>query len=148
MKTLVALALFTLSVTAIAHDEGHGPKITDPAKQGGIVSPVVEAKDAKLGTKAALHYKAELVRSEDGTVQVYLYDKEMNPVDLKSFDKTAKGILAFKKNKKWTNQNFEIKQGEGFFTGAAPKAGSKPFNIDFHIKGGGKEYLTAFDNLD
>lgn len=151
MKHIVPVFLLTLVLTqtsAFAHDEGHGPKLTDTAIQGGVVSPVVEAKDAKLGEKAQLVLKSELVRSEDGTVRVYFYDKDMNPVELTKFAKEARGILAFKKGKKWQNATFTLKQEEGAFVAKAPKASSKPFNIDIHVKESGRELLTAFDNLD
>ncbi len=131
-----------------AHDEGHGPKLTDSAKQGGVVSPVVEAKDASKGAKAPLIHKSELVRAEDGSVRVYLYDKEMKPLDLSQFDSSAKGVVEFKKNKKWNKVPFSLKQEEGAFVGKAPQVASKPFNIDIHVKEGSKELLAAFDNLD
>lgn len=148
MKLLTVLIALLFSIGAFAHDEGHGPKLTDAGKQGGVVSPVVEAKDASKGTKAALHYKAELVRSEDGTVRLYLYDKEMNPLDLEKFDKKAKGTLGVTKKKKYTKTPFELSVEENAFVAKAPKPSSKPFNIDIIVKEGSKEYLTAFDNLD
>ena len=148
MRYSILVVALTLSIAAWAHDEGHGPKLTDSAKQGGVVSPVVEAKDASKGTKAQLVHKSELVRAEDGTIRVYFYDKEMNPLNLSQFDSTAKGIVEFKKNKKWTKVPFILKQEEGAFIGKAPQAPSKPFNIDIHIKEGNKELLAAFDNLD
>jgi hypothetical protein len=143
----LAIAL-ALSISAWAHDEGHGPKLTDAAKQGGVVSPVVEAKDASKGVKASLVHKSELVRAEDGTIRVYFYDQNMNPLDMSKFEKMGKGIVEFKKNRKWNKVSFSLKQEEGAFVGKAPQAPSKPFNIDVHVKEGGKELLAAFDNLD
>jgi hypothetical protein len=150
MKTLM-FALFLVSSSlssALAHDEGHGPKLNDAPKQGGVVSPVINAKDAKLGAKAGLVHKAELVRSEDGSVRLYLYDKEMNPLDLSKFDKAGKGVVEFKKGKKWTKKDFAFKQEDGAYTATPPKAPTKPFNIDVRVKEDGKELLAAFDNLD
>jgi hypothetical protein len=144
---LLAVALM-MSVSAWAHDEGHGPKLTDAAKQGGVVSPVIEAKDASKGGKAQLVHKSELVRSDDGIIRVYFYDKEMNPLILNHFEAMAKGIVEFKKNKKWNKVLFSLKQEEGAFVGKAPHVSSKPFNIDIHVKENGKELLAAFDNLD
>jgi hypothetical protein len=146
-KFCVALALI-FSVPALAHDEGHGPKLTDVAKQGGVVSPVIDAKEASKGAKATVVHKAELVRSEDGTVRVYFYDQGMNPLDLSKFSKEAKGVLEFKKNKKWVKAPFVFKQEENAFIAMAPKSESKPFNIDIHVREAGKELLAAFDNLD
>jgi hypothetical protein len=151
MKSLI-IASFVVSVSLLApafgHDEGHGPKLTDSPKQGGVVSPVIDAKEAKKGAKAAVVHKAELVRAEDGSVKVYFYDQEMNALDLSKFDKDGKGVLEFKKGKKWTKKDFKFKQEEGFYTATPPKAASKPFNIDVRVKAEGKELLAAFDNLD
>ncbi|MDZ4660539.1 MAG: hypothetical protein SGJ18_02850 [Pseudomonadota bacterium] len=148
MKRIILLATVLLSAGALAHDEGHGPKLNDSGKQGGIVSPVVDAAEASKGTKAALLYKAELVRSEDGTVRIYYYDKDMKPLDLAKLDKSGKAVLSFKKNKKWNKEEFALNQTDGAYVAKAPKALSKPFNIDVVVKEGNKELLTAFDNLD
>lgn len=148
MRYLGVLLAAALSTTAMAHDEGHGPKLTDAGKIGGVVSAVVDAKDAKLGLKAAMVYKAELVRSEDGTVRVYLYDKDMKLLDLAKFGKTAKAVLETVKKKKVTRKPFLLKIDGDAFMGKAPKAPSKPFNIDVTIKDGDKDLLAAFDNLD
>lgn len=148
MKKVIVILFLIGAASALAHDEGHGPKLTDQGKQGGVLSAVVDKKDASKGEKAALVYKSELVRSEDGTVRVYLYDKDMNPLDLSKLDKKSKGLLAFKKNRKWTSREFPLEQSEGAFVGKAPQAGSKPFNIDLYFKEGSRDLLTAFDNLD
>lgn len=143
--TLVIFALITSS-GGFAHDEGHGPKLSDPAKQGGIVSSVIDAKDAKLGAKATLVHKGELVRNDDGTVRLYLYDMQMMPLKLDSFEKNAKAVLtAGRKAKKLS---FDLKLEGDAFVGKAPKPPKKPFNIDVTLKEGDKNLLVAFDNLD
>lgn len=150
MRTIntLALALALFAVNGYAHDEGHGPKLTDSGKYGGLVRPVVDMKEVKKGTKASLVYKAELVRSSSGKVRVYLYDTEMKPLDLNSIDSDATGILGAKVKGKYKTQNFKLKREENHFIGNAPKAPSKPFNYDFHFKEGSRKLLTAFDRLD
>ncbi len=150
MTKLFIIQIITVifSVLVLAHDGGHGPKLTDTAKLGGIVAPLMDAKNMKNGAKMEVAYKAELVRSEDGTARIYLYDKAMNPLDLTKFDKTANGVVEFKKNKKWKKLPFTLSQEEGCFAGKAPKANAKPFNIDIIIKEGTRELFVAFDNLD
>ena len=133
---------------AWAHDDGHGPKLTDSPKQGGIVSPVIAASEAKKGAKAAVVYKAELVRLEDGTAQVYLYDTAMNALDLSGFEKTGKGMVEVEKKGKYTRTPFELALHNDHFMGKAPQPTRKPFNIDVHLKAKGQELLAAFDNLD
>lgn len=141
-------ATMFVAVAALGHDEGHGPKLSDTGKFGGIVSPVVKKAEAKLGPKAALVHKAELVRSADGTVRIYLYDQAMKPLDLKSFDKAGSASLASKVKGKWKSTDFALEQKDGNFSGKMPKAESKPYNIDVTLKDGGTELLSAFDNLD
>lgn len=148
VRYLGILLAASLAMPALAHDEGHGPKTTDAAKMGGVMTAVVLAKDAKLGPKAALVYKAELTRSDDGTVRVYLYDAAMKPLDPARFGKSAKAVLESHKKKKTTKTPFTLTLEDGAFTGKAPKAASKPFNIDALFKEGDKEFLAAFDNLD
>ncbi|UPT72807.1 MAG: hypothetical protein M0D55_12845 [Elusimicrobiota bacterium] len=148
MRYLGVLLAASLSLPAFAHDEGHGPKTTDAGRMGGVMTAVVLAKEAKLGPKAALIYKAELTRTEDGVVRVYLYDKDMKPLDPARFAKTAKAVLETHKKKKTSKTPFTLALEDGAFKGKAPKAGTKPFNIDAVFKEGDRELLAAFDNLD
>jgi len=145
---LLVLALVIFRLPAFGHDEGHGPKLTDSGKQGGVVSPVVDMKDAKKGASAALVYKAELVRSDDGTVRVYFYDQYMKALDLSKFSPQADGVVEFKKGKKWEAGKFTLKATDGAFLGTVSKPKTKPYNIDIHVKEGSRELLSAFDNLD
>lgn len=147
MKNILFAVMF-LSATAFAHDGGHGPKVTDAPRQGGVLAPVIDLKDLKKGDHAEVIYKAELVRSEDGSISVYYYDKTMKPIDLSKFDKTAKGVVETVKKKKVTKAPFALNLVDGIFSAKAPKAPSKPFNIDVVVKEGGRDLLTAFDNLD
>lgn len=148
MKRLFIVVALLLSTPAFAHDEGHGPKLTDAPKQGGIISSVVKASDAKLGTKASIVYKSELVRAADGTLRLYLYNSNMEALPLAAFDKTAKAILAVVKKKEVLTTSFELKQEGNAFIGKLPTPSVKPFDVDVHFKEGKQELLVAFDNLD
>lgn len=148
MKRLFTFLTLLLSVNVLAHDEGHGPKLTDAPKQGGVVSPVIQASEAKLGSKAQLVYKGELVRSEDGTVRLYLYNSKMEPLPLSTFDKSAKAIVEVEKKKQVLTTPFELKLEGNSFVGKAPLPAVKPFNIDVQLKEGDRKLLVAFDNLD
>ncbi len=142
------LLTLALATNVFAHDEGHGPKLSDSPKQGGVLTSVVLAKDAGKGTKAELIYKAELVRSGDGTVRVYYYDKEMNALKAGSMKNDAKAILITEKKGKFNTQNFDLKFVEDHFEGKSPKPARKPYNIDVKVIDGDRELLAAFDNLD
>ncbi len=150
MKKKVFLIMMTLGFlgSANAHDEGHGPKLADTGKYGGLVSAVVQKQDAKIGSKAALVHKAELVRSSDGTVRLYLYNEKMSPLDIKSFTPLAAGSLASKVKGKLVSKSFNLESKNGIFSGKMPKPESIPYSIDVVLKDGSKELLTAFDNLD
>lgn len=146
-KLVLAMSLF-LSGTALAHDGGHGPKVTDTGKYGGLVSAVVLKADYKKGAHAALVHKAELVRSADGTTRVYLYDSTMKPLDIKGFETAGSAGLAAKVKGKWKTSEFKLELKDGIFLGKMPKPEAKPYSIDITLKQDGKELLTAFDNLD
>ncbi len=147
MKWFFILAL-TTTLPVLAHDEGHGPKLTDAPKQGGVVAPVVLAKDAGLGTKAPLRYKAEIVRSLQGAVRVFFYDKDMNPLKPGLLAPKAKGNLISGKKGKVTQQQFALEWKADRYEGLSPKPTRKPYNIDVTVAEGGTDLLVAFDNLD
>lgn len=148
MKKLIIALMMCVSGFALAHDEGHGPKLSDSGKFGGLVSAVVLKAEAKKGAKATLVYKAELVRSVDGTARVYLYDTAMKQLDLKGFDAKGSATLAAKVKGKWIDTDFALDIKDNSFIGKMPKVAKKPYNIDVTIKQDGKELLSAFDNLD
>lgn len=116
-------------------------------KQGGVIASVVEAKDAKLGPEVALVYKAKLIRADDGTVRIYLYDSQMTPLDVSAFDKSAKALILAGK-KKTKKMPFTLSLEEGAFVGKAPKAPSRPFNMEITLREGKRALLAAFENLD
>lgn len=147
MKLIITLIL-ACSFSVFAHDEGHGPKLTDAPKQGGVISSVVLAKDAGLGTKAPMRYKAEIVRSQTGLVRLYFYDQKMEALKSGMLAEAANGILISGKKGKKTEQKFELKWVTDHFEGQAPKPLRKPFNIDVKVMEGSTELLVAFDNLD
>ena len=93
LAVMVAGVMGFGAARSYAHDEGHGPKLTDQGRQGGVVSPVIDKKDYSKGAKAPVVYKGELVRSEDGTVRVYIYDAQMNPLDAARLAPEAKGVV-------------------------------------------------------
>ncbi len=150
MKNLILtlLLLCSFAQTATAHDEGHGPQVSDTGKFGGLMAPVIKKSDENLGAKARLIYKSELARSGDGTVRVYIYDEAMKPMNLKHFDSKATGLLVAKVKGKWVDTAFPLELKDGVFIGKMPKPQSKPYNIEVTIKNAGTELLSAYENLD
>ncbi len=132
----------------LAHDEGHGPKLTDAGRYGGLVAPIIDLKDLKKGHNATVVYKAELVLSSEGKVRLYLYDASMKPLDMAKFAKGAKGVLETKAKGKEKTEDFPLTLEGKAFIGQSPKPKSKPFNLDFHLREGERALLTAFDHLD
>lgn len=152
MKNLIIALAIGVSPLAFAHDEGHGPKLSDTGKFGGVVSGVVLKSEASKGSKAALVYKAELARGQDGTVRVYVYDDKMSQLDIKDFDAKATAVLLVEgkgKNKgKFKESKFDLAKEDKFYVGKMPKPEGKPYNIDVTLKDKSRELLSAFDNLD
>ncbi|MCM2283104.1 MAG: hypothetical protein NDI61_14775 [Bdellovibrionaceae bacterium] len=147
-RLMFFVSVLTLSVSSFAHDEGHGPKLTDSGKYGGLVSGMVMKAEASKGAKATLVHKAELVRSSDGAVRIYVYDLSMKPLDTKRFASKGSAVLIAKVKGKSKESVFALEQKDGAFVGKMPKPEAKPFNIDVTLKDGDKEVLSAFDNLD
>ncbi len=147
MKYLAGI-LILFSMTARAHDEGHGPELSDAGKYGGLVSAMVLKSDAGKGASAPLVYKAELVRAADGTTRVYLYDQTMKPLDLKQLEAKATATIGTRVKGKWTNTDFPLEQNRNSFVGKMPKPAAKPYDLDVTVKRGKDELLSAFDNLD
>ncbi len=153
MKHLTLLALFLIGSMSFAHDEGHGPKLTDTPKQGGKVAPVIAANEASKGLKAQLIYKSELVRGDDDLVRVFLYDKEMNSLpetQLSQFVKAAQATVEHvKKGKITKTSRFNLELKNGIFEGKlSEKPKTQTFNIDIKLKEGDRELLAAFDSLE
>lgn len=147
-STMGLMVLAAIMNVALAHDGGHGPKLTDSPRYGGAVAPVILAKDSSLGRNAKLLYKAELTRAQDGTVRVYFYDINMRPMSLAAFAAKGVGKLEQKKNKQWAVTELALTKEKDTYTGSMPKQIRKPFNIDVFVKSADKELLAAFDNLD
>ncbi len=147
MRNWILVLCAMLASVAIAHDGGHGPKVTDTGKYGGLISGVVLKSDFAKGEKAELVYKAELSRAE-GTLRLYLYDKDMKALDLKAFEPSAKGVLGTRVKGKWTETPLQLELKGNAFLGKMPKPKGRPYNIDLTLSGNGQELLTAFDNLD
>lgn len=147
--TIILLARLVAIATPIwAHDGGHGPKLTDTGNYGGVMTAVVEAKDAAKGAHAPLVYKAELTRSEDGTVRVYVYDNTLKPLPAEALAKTGKATVIAMKGGKEVTAPFTLTVEGKAFVGKAPAPAAKPFNIDVTFTSKDKELLAAFDNLD
>ncbi|MSR88461.1 MAG: hypothetical protein EXS67_02265 [Candidatus Margulisbacteria bacterium] len=149
MKKLILGLVLLLGTSLTAHDGGHGPFLTDSPVHGGVVAPVIQASNVKLGRKASLIYKGELLRSEDGTVRVYIYNAKMQILPLSQFDKKGIAILESKSKKGWDKKEFTLTLGKDSFVGVLPKGSiRKPYNIDVFVTEKGKKLLVAFDNLD
>ena len=147
-QIVLALVIVSVPLVASAHDEGPGPKLADVGVFGGVVTAVVKENDRNKGAHANLVCKAELVRSNDGTVRVYIYDTKMKPHPLSGFSKKAQAVLISFVDGKEDLGQFDLDLGKMNFQGKAPDAKSKPFNIDIVFEEGGVKYLAAFDNLD
>lgn len=148
MKYFLTMLMFLFSLLALAHEGGHGD-VEEGGKFGGIMAPIVSKAEAGKGNKAKFLYKAELVRSESGKLSFYIFDNQMNLVDLKNFGPTINAKLEVKKKGKFTYVGeFKLEKKDNHFSGQLPKIDYKPFNIDFFLTQGEKNLFVGFSNLD
>lgn len=146
MKCILLLTLLISSFSSFSH-EGHGDMPTEPAKYGGILGNVVgEAKMLAKDKHNPTVMKAEIVRSEDGTVRIYLYDLKMVQSKLDGISKEAKGVVENTKAK--TKDKFVLQAHGDHFMGKVPKQKKKPFNIYITFSKGTEKLFVGFDNLD
>lgn len=148
VRTLLFGCLLTLSTPLMAHDEGHGPKVTDTGNFGGIITAVVDANDASKGNAAPLVYKSELTRSEDKTVRVYIYNTDMKALPAAELNPNAEAKIIATVGGKETVTPFVLTFENNAYIGKMPEPAGKPYNIDVTFKSGDKNLLAAFDNLD
>lgn len=146
MKSLMIGLTLLFSAFALAH-EGHGDMPTELSKFGGILGNVVS--ETKMQAKAKHNpplMKAEIVRSEDGTVRLYLYDLKMNQVKLEGYSKEAKGTVENRRAK--TKDQFSLMAHGDHFMGKIPKQKKRPFDIYVTFTKGTEKLFVGFDNLD
>ena len=148
MKKLLACLLVLTSTLSIAHDEGHGPALTDDSMRGGKVAAIISAIDVAKGRKAKMLYKGELVHdSRDLTTKLYLYETNMKAInDLSGFSDEVKAVQI----ERGKEESFTLKKDKSgnFYVGSRPKNKRVPFNIDVRVSKGDKALFGAFDRLD
>ena len=137
---LVAAALVSSSI-GLAHDGGHGPKMTESGKFGGVMADIKDKTSASV-------YKSELVKTSDGKVQLKVYDKAGKSVDLAGWDKVAKAtaVSGHKGSKK--DSAFELTHDGTAFTGNVPAEVKAPFTLNVSFNEKGKELKTSFANQE
>lgn len=148
MKQFLVILSFIFSLSALAHEGGHG-HVAEGGKFGGIMSPVIDKKEEGKGEKAHTLYKAELVRSASGKLSLYIFDNKMNLTDLAVFSDEVIAKLEVKKKGKYTYfGDFKLKKNGNHFTGVLPQVEYKPFSIDLFLKKGQQNLFVGFSNLD
>ncbi len=146
MKSLLISLTLLFSVSALAH-EGHGEMPTELSKFGGNMGNVVS--ETKMKAKAKTNpplMKAEIVRTDSGTVRVYLYDLKMNQIKVDGLSKEAQGIVDNRKAK--TKDKFTLTAHGDHFMGTMPKQKKRPFDIYVTFSKGTEKLFVGFDNLD
>ena len=147
--TLIAtiLLLASLSIPAMAHDGDHGHKIIRSGKYGGVLTQVSSGSSQSEAEKSKAMYTAELVKDDEGTISIYLYDQNMKPIELNRFSSKASGTLESGKRKRAKTLFFLSKRGLSF-SGKLPKKKRHPYNITIELTEGSKTLSMAFNNLD
>jgi hypothetical protein len=145
-KIILSLSiLFSLSI--FSHEGGHGPALKDESHHGGKVTAIILSSEVEKGRAAKMLYKGELVfHSRKQEVKLYLFDNEMKPLNLKTFDTKVSAVQI--ERRKENKFELTLDKSCNFFVGNRPKNKRVPFNIDVFVKKGKKELFGAFDGLD
>ncbi|MAX66518.1 MAG: hypothetical protein CME66_06250 [Halobacteriovoraceae bacterium] len=144
MKILTVLTL-VLSFNLFAHDEGHGPAVTDESMQGGKVTAIIDYKQVNDGRKAEMLYKGELV-IEGLDVKLFIFDKKMKEVPLDQFSKIVTAVQL--ERGKQSKFKLTLDESKKFYSGKREKNKRVPYNIDVKVKKGDRTLFGAFDGLD
>lgn len=140
-------ALAVMAMTPLwAHEGGHGPAPKGIGNYGGTLAFVVaKGPGAKPG---APKYQAELVRSADRTVRIYLYDLGMQPLPPSQFGNSAQAVIEVKTGAQFVTTPFALTADGKALRGMAPPASRKPYSLEVTLKEGAAEWFVAFENLD
>jgi hypothetical protein len=148
MKSFLLIMLSVISLSAFAHEGGHG-SLAEGGKFGGITAPIVDNSQAAEMDKAKVLYKAELVRTESGKLSLYIFDEKMNLLDLSAFGPEVEAKLEVKKKGKFTYVGtFKFTKHGNHFMAQLPKVEYKPFNIDMYLMKDKQKLFVGFANLD
>lgn len=144
---IIILGLFAVfSFHLVAH-EGHGDVPTDPSKYGGQLGSIVdEVKVEKKIKDNPPLFKGELLRSENGSVRLYVFSNDMKPIDMASLADQASGKIVNTKNK--ISLNFSLEKKADHYLGKLPKISKRPFDLFISLRKGPQKLFIGFDNLD
>lgn len=147
MKLSILFLALLLTLNAFSHDEGHGPALKDESVHGGKITAIILENEVKLGRKAKMLLKGELVHSaRELGVKLYLFSDSMKPIDLKEFSTEVQAVQ-IERNKESTFKLTLDKSGK-FYAGIRPKNKRVPFNIDVRMTKSDSKLFGAFDGLD
>lgn len=146
MKVLIFITTLFISLSAFTHVGHEMP--TEPAKYGGVLGNVMEESKGHRhkGHDERPLLKAEVVRSEDGTIRLYVYDLKMNQLKADAFSKEARVTVDNRRAK--TKDKFTLKAAGDHFIGTMPKQRKKPFDLYITLNRSTEHLFVAFDNLD
>lgn len=143
--------ILCLSLNAFSHDEGHGPQVKDGGLYGGILASVMKEADLKGNhhAKAHVHYKAELIRAQDGTLTLYFHTPDMKKHDLSGFENEITVKMEVKKAGKYSYVGeFKLTKKGHLYSGKLPPVRTRPFNLDMFPVVNKEKLFIGFSNLD
>lgn len=149
---ILILSLFIVAPATFAHDEGHGPKMgKERPKYGGKLANMVEMKKDNGKTKldATPILKAELAKVGRNELRLFVYDNEMNPIELSAVTE-VKAFVETKdrKTRKWKREaNFDLTTSGRYLTGTIPGKPRRPFNVEVELMHAGKPLLAHFSHI-
>jgi hypothetical protein len=143
MKSLIGVFVLLVASVGFAHDEGHGPKVSDNANERAVIL----AKDAKLGTKAKAVSSATLERLGDDDIGVILKSTA------ETLGETAQAtLIPTSSRKKAKPQTFKLakvtEDGKTLYKGVLPHLGHGLYELEVKFKLGSNDVLVAFPNVE
>src|SRR5690606_32187850 len=115
---------------AQAHLGGHG-EVKEAGKYGGVMGAVVKSDEAKKGHFHHITYKAELVKTQEGKLSLYIYDNKMNQIKPSEFAEAIEVNVEVKKKGKFSYvANLSLQKSLSHYEGQLSGITQKPFNLD------------------
>ena len=153
MRILTLILVTVLLIApALAHDEGHGPKMgKERPKYGGKLANFVEMKteNGKVTLAETPLLKGELAKVGKNELRLFIYDTEMKPIKLDAVT-AVKGFVETKdrKTKQWTREGeFEMDDKRRYLSARIPGKPRRPFNIEIELLHNDKKLLAHFSHI-
>lgn len=174
MKLLtIVLTCFLFALSALAHEGDEEFEVKDSPKFGGRVASIMreDKNHTKHHSKVESHHhddghkdhhakeedhhdddvvlKAEILISDDNTIRLYIFDKDMKAIPLADFPSQLKGVIkqGMGKRKKQAGE-VNLAKDKNYFLGNIQRNDKKPFDLSFSFKYKNDDLVLNYNFLD